>query len=100
MRRRRVWIVAAVGLVILVLGWDLTRDPAKQRTAAVLLAGIDGYQSLLSPRMRVRCRFEPTCSRYAEAAIRRYGALRGTWRAAVRIARCGPWTPAGTSDPP
>lgn len=65
-------------------------------------AGIDVYQARLSGLLPsgIRCRFEPTCSRYAEAAIARDGALRGGARAAWRIARCGPWTPQGTVDPP
>jgi putative component of membrane protein insertase Oxa1/YidC/SpoIIIJ protein YidD len=56
----------------------------------------------VSPKkwLGVGCRFTPTCSRYAEGAVRRDGALVGTARAVWRIARCGPWTPAGTHDPP
>lgn len=92
-------------LVVLSLGliWDLSREPEDQLTASLLLAGIDLYQATLSPRMAsggVVCRLEPTCSHYAEAVIRRQGALRGSWRAAMRVARCGPWTPAGTEDQP
>jgi hypothetical protein len=52
------------------------------------------------PALGVSCRFEPTCSRYAEGAIRADGALIGTLRAVHRIGRCGPWTRPGTDDPP
>lgn len=49
--------------------------------------------------MRVpRCRFEPSCSVYAQESVRRYGAMRGGWRALRRIARCNPWNPGGV-DP-
>jgi len=69
----------------------------------VALAAIHGYQHALSPVMTqagIRCRFTPTCSRYAEAAIRRDGVLRGGWKAVKRIARCNPLTPVGTRDEP
>ena len=67
------------------------------------LAAIHGYQHSLSPllgRAGLRCRFTPTCSRYAEVVIARDGVLRGGWKAATRIARCGPWTTPGTVDEP
>lgn len=102
--RRRRWVRAVVLLAALAaLGLDLARPPASQLSARFLLGGIHLYQATLSPRMPalgVRCRFRPTCSHYAEGAIARYGALSGTLRAAWRILRCGPWTPAGTYDPP
>ena len=41
------------------------------------------------------CRFEPTCSHYAEQAIQRYGLLKGSLMGAKRIARCHPWHPGG-----
>ncbi|RMH17756.1 MAG: membrane protein insertion efficiency factor YidD [Acidobacteria bacterium] len=82
---------------------DLSRPPPAQVSARVLLAGIDLYQASLSrwmPAMGVHCRFRPTCSHYAEAVVRRDGALIGGGRAAWRLLRCGAWTPAGTDDPP
>jgi putative membrane protein insertion efficiency factor len=41
------------------------------------------------------CRFEPSCSRYAEQAIVKYGLLKGSWMGAKRIARCQPFNPGG-----
>jgi len=41
------------------------------------------------------CRFEPSCSRYTEQAIAKYGLVRGSWMGAKRIAKCGPWNPGG-----
>lgn len=100
--RRRWWIVLAL-LFGLLVGLDLTRPPREQWSARALLAGIDLYQATVSPRLPaagVRCRFEPTCSRYGEAAIAKHGALIGSAKAAWRVLRCGPWTEAGTVDLP
>jgi putative membrane protein insertion efficiency factor len=93
-------VAAALALA---LAADLARAPADQLSARALLAGVHLYQRTLSPampRLGVRCRFTPSCSRYAEGALRQDGALVGSARAAWRVLRCGPWTPAGTVDPP
>jgi putative membrane protein insertion efficiency factor len=70
---------------------------------SLALHSIDTYQRTLAgpaARIGLRCRFTPTCSRYAETAIVRDGFVRGSWRSLKRIARCGPWTPQGTRDDP
>jgi putative membrane protein insertion efficiency factor len=53
------------------------------------------YKAMVSPFLPPACRFEPTCSEYARAAVERYGALRGTWMAAKRILRCQPLCKGG-----
>jgi putative membrane protein insertion efficiency factor len=100
-RRRRTAILIAVVLALFAV--DQLQAPERQLSARALLAGIRLYQRGLSPQMPkigIRCRFTPTCSHYAAGAIEKHGALRGGLRAAGRLARCGPWTPAGTVDPP
>lgn len=57
------------------------------------------YQKAISPFLPNVCRFEPTCSTYMIEAIRKYGAIRGTFKGIRRICRCHPWNPGGY-DPP
>jgi uncharacterized protein len=59
------------------------------------VAPIRAYQSVISPAIPRRCKYEPTCSRYAVEAIREYGILRGAVLAAWRLLRCNPWSYGG-----
>ncbi len=66
-----------------------------------LLVGlIRAYQLALSPFVGNQCRFTPTCSHYARTAVEKHGALKGSWMAARRIARCHPWHPGGHDPVP
>ena len=53
------------------------------------------YHRLVSPAIAPRCKYEPSCSRYAVQAIERYGILRGSVLAAWRLLRCNPWSHGG-----
>lgn len=59
--------------------------------AKIVLALITVYRYAISPLIPSRCRYYPTCSSYADEAIRRYGILRGGMLAVRRIGRCHPW---------
>ena len=65
-----------------------------------LIALINLYRWFISPLLGPNCRFYPTCSCYAQEAIQRHGALRGSWLAARRIGRCHPWNPGGFDPVP
>jgi hypothetical protein len=62
---------------------------------AVVVAPIVVYQRLISPAIPRRCKYEPTCSRYAVEAVREYGILRGLVLAGWRLLRCNPWSYGG-----
>ncbi len=53
------------------------------------------YQLAISPALGPRCKYEPSCSRYAVQAIRRYGVARGLVLAGWRLLRCNPWSHGG-----
>ena len=65
------------------------------RAVRVLLLPFQGMVSL-TPRV---CKYEPSCSCYAEQAIRRHGVARGLGLAGWRLLRCNPWSKGGY-DPP
>lgn len=58
---------------------------------------IRAYQIAASP-FPSPCRYAPTCSAYALDAVRRYGAVQGSWLGLRRILRCHPFH-AGGYDP-
>jgi putative membrane protein insertion efficiency factor len=51
----------------------------------------------ITPRV---CRYEPTCSHYAEQAVRRHGVVRGLALAGWRLLRCNPWSKGGYDPVP
>jgi uncharacterized protein len=77
---------------------EVTTVPAIARSA--LIGAIKLYQLLLSPWLGRQCRYDPTCSRYAEQALRRFGVRRGVWLAVRRIGRCHPWGGSGYDPVP
>lgn len=53
------------------------------------------YKLCLSPLLGHTCRFYPTCSDYALEAVEKFGFLKGTKMALIRVAKCGPWHKGG-----
>jgi uncharacterized protein len=68
-----------------------------RRVAAFL---IRVYQWTVSPLLGPACRFHPSCSQYALQAITRFGVLKGSGLALLRLARCHPWHPGGFDPVP
>ena len=68
--------------------------------ARALIALIGVYRFAISPVLPSACRYTPTCSDYAQQALRKYGAIKGSWLAARRILRCHPWGGFGEDPVP
>lgn len=58
------------------------------------------YQHTISPLLGSRCRFYPSCSRYAAQALQTHGMLAGGWLSLKRLARCHPLHPGGEDPVP
>jgi len=67
---------------------------------AVLLGLLAAYRRLVSPLLPPACRFYPTCSSYAAEAVRRHGALKGSFLTVKRLARCHPFCEGGVDPVP
>ena len=66
----------------------------------LLLALIAFYRACISPLLPPACRYTPTCSQYAQEAIKKYGPFKGGWLALKRILRCNPWGGSGYDPVP
>ncbi len=68
------------------------------RVLIVLLRGVRlavtpfAATTSITPRV---CKYEPTCSHYAEQAIRVHGPVKGLGLAVWRVLRCNPWSRGG-----
>jgi putative membrane protein insertion efficiency factor len=65
-----------------------------------LTAAIRAYRYVISPMLGPTCRFYPSCSCYAEEALQRHGAMRGSYLTVRRLLRCHPWHEGGFDPVP
>jgi len=67
----------------------------------IILVLIRFYQKFISPALPANtCRFYPSCSRYSFEAVKRYGAIKGTYLSVYRVLRCNPFNPGGYDPVP
>jgi len=57
----------------------------------IFILPIRFYRYFISPMFPPRCRFHPTCSAYAIDVIQKFGAIKGSYLAIIRISKCHPW---------
>lgn len=67
---------------------------------ALLIGMIRLYRATLSGWLGGQCRFYPSCSNYAEDAIRTHGATKGAVLATWRVLRCNPFGKGGIDHVP
>ncbi len=60
----------------------------------ILVLIIKLYQNWISPAFAPRCKYHPSCSKYATDAITEYG-LKGLGMSVWRLLRCNPWSYGG-----
>ena len=69
-------------------------------TARALAGAVRAYQLIIRPALPPSCRFTPTCSDYAHAALLTHGVRRGVFLALRRLSRCHAWHPGGYDPVP
>ncbi|MHC5037993.1 MAG: membrane protein insertion efficiency factor YidD [Planctomycetota bacterium] len=58
------------------------------------------YQIFISPVLPSACRYHPTCSAYFLEAVKKHGAVRGSWLGIRRLMRCHPFGGYGEDPVP
>lgn len=66
----------------------------------IVLGLLTYYKVCLSPWLPSACKFYPTCSMFAQEAVRLHGVKRGSWMALKRLGRCHPFTRGGFDPVP
>lgn len=61
----------------------------------ILIFLIEKYQLHISKFLGRNCKFYPTCSEYTKQAIKKYGAIKGSFYGIKRIFRCNPFSKGG-----
>jgi hypothetical protein len=80
-------------------GDALARGSTGRWLVGILCGLLAVYRATISLFLPPSCRFTPTCSEYAAAALRKYGIFRGSLKSIARILRCAPWSPGGIDEP-
>lgn len=101
MKKRRLFVLAAILIFQLSLAADVCRPPGSQITGKMYVGMVHIYQVVGRPLLKgkVACRFRPTCSDYSIAAVEKHGTVRGLFLTCKRLVSCQNSVPMGTADP-
>lgn len=88
-RSRRTGLLVLTGAIVIFASLQTT---AAERFTLGAIGFYRAHGSSLMRHLGAECRFQPTCSRYAELAVQKYGVTRGLMKTGVRVARCNPLT--------
>jgi putative membrane protein insertion efficiency factor len=100
LRSPATWLALLLVFAALVVA-DSCRPPARQASVRIFTAAVAGYHYYLHPITGrwIRCRYQPTCSRYSVEAVQKYGIAKGLALSFRRIRSCRRSVPMGTRDP-
>lgn len=100
LRKPHTWLALLLLLASLAVA-DAFRPPSHQASVRLFTAAVAGYHHYLHPITShfIRCRYQPTCSRYAVEAVQKYGIAKGLLLSFRRIRSCRGSVPPGTLDP-
>lgn len=79
---------------------DSLREERAGPGVRLALLLIEAYRVTLAPLLGGHCRFTPSCSVFAEQALRRHGLRRGSALSLGRLLRCHPFHPGGPDPVP
>lgn len=82
---RQIGTRLALSLIIIFSAWILYILLSLKR---ILICLVRLYQHFAPDAIRLKCRFEPSCSQYMILAIQKYGAFKGVRSGIKRIRRC------------
>jgi putative membrane protein insertion efficiency factor len=80
-------VLALTGVIVFLMS---LQTAAAERITLGAIGFYRAHGSSVARRLGAECRFQPTCSRYAELAVQKYGVVHGLAKTSWRVARCNP----------
>lgn len=62
---------------------------------SLIILALKFYRNYLSIMKLRCCRYYPSCSEYTIDAVKKYGAVSGSWMGIKRVSRCHPFADGG-----